>query len=469
MNILIVDDDETMRSGTARRITSMQFPEIEDVACAASGEEALALLQERPFDVMFTDIRMAELNGLSLIEQARTLHPQLICVIITAYDQFQYAQQAIRLGVEDFLVKPLSLDTMRQKVRAVIDKHLAMTNQKEARLELEICGQLLSGSRTLGECFAQCGFPPPPEPLCMALWPREGGQPGDWRELDGCFTWTSRSHAFLLTAWDGGQATERLCAAARRTGLYIGVSQPGVSLPTLSAQASDALSFAWMERQPTALLWTPQEAGYLSDTHRRLLAQLRELHADSVRALLTDALAHVPPEGRRAAGQLVESAAEELAQLRASKALPPSEPFALTPGQGTQRVVARLYEETQALSRAAASTEQLHPVAYAKQYVKEHLCEPIDMAVVANRLNLSYAYFSRVFREETGTTFSDYVLELRMQEVCRLLLQGEKLVTIAQRLGYQNAANLTRAFTRRFGVSPKRWLAQHRGRMQGEA
>ena len=162
MNILIVDDDETMRSGTARRITSMQFPEIEDVACAASGEEALALLQERPFDVMFTDIRMAELNGLSLIEQARTLHPQLICVIITAYDQFQYAQQAIRLGVEDFLVKPLSLDTMRQKVRAVIDKHLAMTSQKEARLELEICGQLLSGSRTLGECFAQCGFPPPP-------------------------------------------------------------------------------------------------------------------------------------------------------------------------------------------------------------------------------------------------------------------------------------------------------------------
>ena len=67
MNILIVDDDETMRSGTARRITGMQFPEIEDVACAASGEEALALLQERPFDVMFTDIRMAELNGLSLI------------------------------------------------------------------------------------------------------------------------------------------------------------------------------------------------------------------------------------------------------------------------------------------------------------------------------------------------------------------------------------------------------------------
>ena len=112
--------------------------------------------------------------------------------------------------MEDFLVKPLSLDTMRQKVRAVIDKHLAMTSQKEDRLELEICGQLLSGSRTLGECFAQCGFPPPPEPLCMALWQRDGGQPGDWRELNGCFTWTPRSHTFLLTAWDGGQAADRL-------------------------------------------------------------------------------------------------------------------------------------------------------------------------------------------------------------------------------------------------------------------
>ena len=76
----------------------------------------------------------------------------------------------------------------------------------------------------------------------------------------------------------------------------------------------------------------------------------------------------------------------------------------------------------------------------------------------ANAMNLSYSYFSRIFHEETGMTFSKYMQKLRIEEAGKMLLAGEKLVEIAAKLGYQNAANLTRAFTRELGMSPSQWM-----------
>ena len=65
----------------------------EAVEAAYSGEEALEMIRRQPFDAMFTDIRMAEIDGLRLIREARELNPYMICVVITAFDRFQYAYQ----------------------------------------------------------------------------------------------------------------------------------------------------------------------------------------------------------------------------------------------------------------------------------------------------------------------------------------------------------------------------------------
>ncbi len=66
-------------------------------------------------------------------------------------------------------------------------------------------------------------------------------------------------------------------------------------------------------------------------------------------------------------------------------------------------------------------------------------------------------------------TFTKYLVTLRMREVCRLLLAGEKVVDIAEKLAsYHSAANLTRSFTREFGMSPSRWLELHAGETVAE-
>lgn len=454
--MLIVDDDRMICAGTARRISKMEFAEIEAVECAYSGEEALSLMRQRRFDAMFTDIRMAEMDGLRLVHEAKGINPNLICIVITAFDRFQYAQQAIRLGVEDFLVKPLSEQSMRKHVLSVIEKYKGIAAQKESQLELEICAQMVSGELSVDECFRQCGLHPPEGDVGMVVWQRPVTA-ADQPEMQGIWHWQPHSGRFMLADWQP-DAFSRIDAIARRLGCFAGASGACRNLKQASQQANAALEFAWMEREPCALLWSPQRTGSFAGLRQKLLSQTRALNAEGVHWTLENALRDLPPEHRQEARLLVESIQSELNELCTSIGMEESPALSLAPGTGLQAVLKALREEIARVRLAETNPNRLHPVAYAKHYAQTHLYEPVDMAVLANRLNLSYAYFSRIFREQAGTTFTRYLLSLRMQEVCRLLLSGEKLVDIAEKLCYQNAANLTRSFTREFGMSPSRWL-----------
>lgn len=461
MRILIVDDDRMICAGTVRRIVNMRFAEIEAVVPAYSGEEAIELLRQQPFDAMFTDIRMAEMDGLRLVREARALHPYLICVIITAFDRFQYAQEALRLGVEDFLVKPLSEQTMRARVREVIDKHRKLLQDKENRLELELCAQMLSGERDVGECFALNGFAPPEGDVALAVWREDSAAPA--AALDGTWRWQSQKRHFLLAEWRGEASRRQIALAMHRAGVFAGVSAPGRNLKRLAAQAERALDFAWLDTEPAASFWSPQDMKGLSAARAKVLEEVRALNADGVRMLLDEALRYLDASRRAFARALIESVFTELAEVRSSMGMEPGAAHAFPAGEGLSAAIRAAALEVRGVREASADPDRLHPVAYAMRYAQRHLYEPIDMTVLANRLNLSYAYFSRIFREQAGMTFTRYLVTLRMREVCRLLLAGEKVVDIAEKLNYHNAANLTRSFTREFGVSPSRWLEQCAG------
>ena len=82
----------------------------------------MAIFEKKTIHVLFSDIRMNGLTGLELIEAVKRLQPYVICIIVTAYDQFQYAQQAIRVGVHEFLVKPCSGREMRDQALHAVNR-----------------------------------------------------------------------------------------------------------------------------------------------------------------------------------------------------------------------------------------------------------------------------------------------------------------------------------------------------------
>ena len=106
LRALVVDDEFAARE-MFKRIVDWDSLYYEQPTFATNGAEALSLLGTQDFDIVFTDIMMPIMDGIDFIARARKLKPQQKIVIISCYEKFEYAQAAVRLGVQDYIVKDL--------------------------------------------------------------------------------------------------------------------------------------------------------------------------------------------------------------------------------------------------------------------------------------------------------------------------------------------------------------------------
>ena len=116
-NVLIADDEYMLRQSLKRRIgeTDQSF---RTVAECGEGRSALEALADGNIHVVFTDIRMPEMDGLELAKCIHEKYPEILTVILTGYADFEYAREAIRQGVFDYLLKPVS----EEKLAAILEK-----------------------------------------------------------------------------------------------------------------------------------------------------------------------------------------------------------------------------------------------------------------------------------------------------------------------------------------------------------
>jgi two-component system response regulator YesN len=124
MNILVVDDEKVIREGITRTI-KQQFPNLHTRA-AASAQEALTIMRDEVIHLVFLDIRMPEMTGLELMSLTHKLKLNLKWIVISAYSEFSYAQEAIRLGASDYILKPVG----KGKLIELITSHLAAFDEQ---------------------------------------------------------------------------------------------------------------------------------------------------------------------------------------------------------------------------------------------------------------------------------------------------------------------------------------------------
>ena len=121
MKLMIVEDEQRARRGLKNIILSIS-PDNEIVAETSNGRSALELIKTVKPDAVFTDIKMPFMDGLTLIKEVRKLGMDTKFVIISAYEEFEYAKQAITYGVSEYLVKPLIMEDIRNALDAICDK-----------------------------------------------------------------------------------------------------------------------------------------------------------------------------------------------------------------------------------------------------------------------------------------------------------------------------------------------------------
>ena len=128
LKVLIVEDEEVIRKGLEFAIDWMAMG-CRVIATAPDAEEGLKLIKELEPDVVMTDICMPQMTGLEMLEEALKEH-SFHSIVLTGFSEFGYAQQAIRMGVVDYLLKPVD----EEELKAVVEKiHKNAAKKKDIR------------------------------------------------------------------------------------------------------------------------------------------------------------------------------------------------------------------------------------------------------------------------------------------------------------------------------------------------
>lgn len=126
IRIVVAEDEVLLLKNITKKISSVS-PDFEIVGEAYNGKEALSLVESFHPDIVFTDIRMPVMDGLTLAKYLHESYPEIFTVIISGYDDFEYARQALCHRVYDYLLKPLKIEPLKELLfelqRKVQDKH----------------------------------------------------------------------------------------------------------------------------------------------------------------------------------------------------------------------------------------------------------------------------------------------------------------------------------------------------------
>lgn len=150
--VIIVDDEPIIVEGLSRSINWDAY-DCEVIGTADNGEDGIKLIRELKPDILFSDICMGEMDGLTMIAGVKSEFPDLQITILTGYRDFDYAQRAIRLGVARFLLKPSKMEELNEAIEGMTEnlKKLGVSMGAEEPAQEELAGneednELLDGS-----------------------------------------------------------------------------------------------------------------------------------------------------------------------------------------------------------------------------------------------------------------------------------------------------------------------------------
>ena len=136
LKVFLVEDEVLIREGLRDKIPWEQYG-FRLVGEAADGEVALPLIRKTRPDVLITDIKMPFMDGLALSRIVREELPGIKIIIISGYDDFEYAREAISVGVDQYLLKPITRTNLRKVLQELKDKIEQEKDQKDYQMKMQ--------------------------------------------------------------------------------------------------------------------------------------------------------------------------------------------------------------------------------------------------------------------------------------------------------------------------------------------
>lgn len=486
---VLIADDEKKVIQLMQKLIDWEGAGYEIVGTANDGLTALELVERLQPDLLVTDIRMPGCSGIELLRQARDLKSDLLCIVVSGYREFEYAQSALKYGVEDYLLKPLNKNEMTEllhKIRAKLTKGIEQEYQKKlnARRNQELLIRKLRDSSASGSGFTdrervnqEYGFCFLSGISAVMLVKPDIPKAVKHRQSYGILM----EHTLETVRKFAPVVAEEWAAAILPEGVAVLLNSGEAEFPDLKKyflkirkeieQERDlfgeirvticlgllAESFAELPRSLETAVQLCEDRLCIKETIRNAntetfsslvrcqlesgeriaLQEAVELLAADEYVLELESSFLKMNYNKKISGRMIRNWFEDVVDLTL---------FKLSSfGVEGNRIKADLLDQFWYASTAMEVKdilkegfcyilEELHkekeakeakPITDAKRYIREHYRETLRLEDVSSAVGFNATYFSSLFKKETGMNYMDYLTELRMTKAKELLSESD--------------------------------------------
>ncbi|OXM84483.1 response regulator [Paenibacillus rigui] len=513
--VLIVDDEPEIRRGLRLKVDWEQLGLVV-IGEASNGAEALERLAQEPVDIVITDMNMPVMNGVSLLDSCHADYPSLRLLVITGYEDFQYAKAAIRNQVRDYLLKPVSQEELSEALSRIsqeMDEERRLQDQqervqwrltqyykemKEHFLIHTVKGELEKGIRDRAELFelglwdsrsvsfittglrerSFTGQEPrtpdklrlPFEMLCREFAATHPMLPQVFRDLN----YKGLIH-FILPLGNGDSAAEAFIAELRHCverhlsfEPAIGVGQPVTGFAQWKeGYLSSLLAWNLSEHEVRYAAKEPSDGKAVLTEERTLQLQRYlarrelDLFGQTVMQELTEAFYVSQTHFVKMIFQLcllLDSAAQAAGvpfDHGQQLWLRPDFVLGLDSVEKAQLFVTGLGRTLIQMTGDHPDQAETSVIQAAQQFINENYMYDLNLTMLADKYNYNTSYFSELFKAKVGKTFIQYLTDVRMNRAVSLLNSTSLgLWDIAELTGFSNASYFSSRFKRMYGISP---------------
>lgn len=422
MKVLVVDDEFIIRVGI-QTILEQGSGDYQYVGSAGNGKSALKEIEELKPDIVITDIKMPEMDGIQLIQEIRKRKLPIGIVVLSSYSEFELVKEAMKQGAADYILK---LSLTEETLLGALDEAAKRVGQEQRIFPISQPVKLI-----VSDYLAQTGEIPDEE--------------------------------IQLNKTGGGHA--RIICICLHCNQEEGEEIAGENLERVVENVFNEEFTAWCIKTDDtayAVIAFGMETE-LEDFSARIVKECRRC-ADVLYDILNVKVSMYIGEAKERPSQLrnaFQSAADVEKLCRDKEGMI----FDCRQAERWRKMendqwnyrdkISEQWAEIYRLFRKTKNADYPVAVRKALEYIKEYYNKEITLNEVADTVNLNPSYFSSLFNNTLKITFSSYLMCLRIHHSKKLLRETElKIYEIAEMVGYRNSYYFNRVFKRIVGLTP---------------
>jgi two-component system response regulator YesN len=494
--LLIVDDEAPVRKGLS------SFINWESIGCsvcdtACDGYDAIEKIKNNHIDIVLTDVKMPELDGLGLAKYIYETHPEIAVIMLTGYAEFEYAQKAINYHVVQFLLKPTSKDEVISAVKSAQQKIITSKEHDEiAKSEVAFLIE-----RMLQEMVYATPSPETEKKLnehgilldsyYIASFQLNGNQSeiSQLKELiiqhkvnSYCFRYDNLILSIhfsdqLECVSDSCSEIVQILDTLYGIKVSIGISQlhhGGLEFSSAITEAIHALSLNFYSTSCIALFngQNIQADSALSTDTSLALFELETavFQRDFSKAYSITNTMFMKLQSSFSSPSYVKNICSQIYYLtfrvmaKYKKILPPEsyidDIIKATDIFQLESIISELLQFAKRSFTDSGKKYSAH-ITDTISYIQEHLTENLSLEILAQNVHMNDTYLSRTFKKESGYSIIEYITMLRIEKA-KELLANKNILTyeISEQIGFSDPSYFSLLFKKYTGMSPKEYRHQ---------